>query len=161
MRTDSWMRWAHVVAAAVLIGMMAGCGGVGTRPAPEHGAPSGHAHKVPDSRRQVQLSPAERVAVLAEMRLMLGSVSAVLHGLAANDRGAIEKAARASGMAMAADPRLAQKVPRPFLELGMATHQKFDRLADAVKAGAPGDEVVRSLADVTTGCVACHAMYRF
>jgi hypothetical protein len=43
----------------------------------------------------------------------------------------------------------------------VATHKKFDRLADLVNTGAPGGEVVRSLADVTTSCVACHAMYRF
>jgi hypothetical protein len=99
--------------------------------------------------------------VLAEMRVMLGSVSAVLHGLTANDRDAIEKAARASGMTRAVDPALKQKLPPQFLELGMSTHRKFDQLADLARARAPADEVVRSLAGVTTNCVTCHAMYRF
>lgn len=158
MRMDPSIQRAGVVTAAALILAVAGCAG---RPAQHHGAPATHAHQVTDSRQQVLLTPAERDAVLAEMRLMLGSVSGILHGLAANDRPAIEKAARASGMAMAVDPGLEQKLPRPFLELGMATHRKFDQLADLAKTDAPADEVVRSLADVTTSCVACHAMYRF
>jgi cytochrome c556 len=158
MRTDPSMQRAGIITAAALILAVAGCAG---RPTQEHGAPATHAHQVTDSRRLVSLTPAERDAVLAEMRMMLGSVSGILHGLAANDRQAIEKAARASGMAMAVDPSLEQKLPRPFLELGMATHKKFDQLADLAETRAAADEVVRSLADVTTSCVACHAMYRF
>jgi hypothetical protein len=90
--------------------------------------------------------------VLAEMRAMLGSVSGVLHGLTANDHHAIEKSARASGM---------EKVPQQLLQLGMATHTKFDQLAELARTRASADQVVRSLADVTTNCVTCHAMYRF
>lgn len=158
MRTHPSMQRAGVITAVALILAVAGCAG---RPTQEHAAPARHAHQVTDSRQQIALTPAERDAVLAEMRMMLGSVSGILHGLAANDRQAIEKAARASGMAMAVDPSLEQKLPRPFLELGMATHKKFDQLADLAETRAAADEVVRSLADVTTSCVACHAMYRF
>ena len=131
------------------------------RPAHEHGAAATRGHQATDARRQISLTPAERDAVLAEMRTMLGSVSGVLHGLTAQDRQAIEKAARASGMAMAVDPMLKQKLPQQFLELGMATHRKFDQLADLARTPAPADDVLRSLADVPTSCVACHAMYRF
>jgi hypothetical protein len=158
MRTDPSVQRARIITAAALV--MAGCAAMSGRPTEEHGASATHA-QVTDDRRQVSLTPAERDAVLAEMRMMLGSVSGVLHGLAGNDRQTIEKAARASGMAMAVDPSLERKLPRPFLELGMATHKKFDRLADLVNTGAAADEVVRSLADVTRSCVACHAMYRF
>ena len=158
MGTNASVQRAGVITAAALIIAAAGCAG---RPTHEHRAATTHAQQATDSRRQVALTPAERDAVLAEMRMMLGSVSGVLHGLAANDRQAIEKAARASGMTMAVDPRLEQKLPREFLELGMATHKKFDQLAELAKTSVPADQVVRSLADVTTGCVACHAMYRF
>jgi hypothetical protein len=34
---------------------------------------------------------------------------------------------------MAVDPSLEQKLPRQFLEIGMATHKKFDQLADPVR----------------------------
>ena len=161
MRKGRSMQRARVVGAAVLILAVGGCAASGGQPAQGHGAPATHAHQVSDTRRQVALTPAERDAVLAEMRMMLGSVSGALHGLSANDYRAIEKAARASGMGKAADPALAQKLPRQFLELGMATHKKFDALADLAAKPAPADQVVRSLADVTTNCVACHAMYRF
>jgi cytochrome c556 len=64
-------------------------------------------------------------------------------------------------MAMAVDPTLEQKLPQQFLEVGMATHKKFDQLADLAGTRAPAEQVIRSLAEVTTSCVACHAMYRF
>lgn len=160
MRTDRSMQ--RVISAAALALAMAGCAGRSGQAAHEHGVPATHAHhRMADTRRQVSLTPAERDGVLAEMRTMLGSVSGVLHGLTANDYQAIEEAARASGMGKAVDPTLKQKLPQQFLELGMATHKKFDQLADLARARASADQVVRSLADVTTNCVACHAMYRF
>jgi hypothetical protein len=155
------MRLARLVGATALIGAIAGWALLGGGAMPEHGPPTVEAQQVTDTRQRVALTSAERDAVLAEMRLMLGSVSGVLQGLAADDRAAVEKAARASGMVMAVDPRLKQKLPRQFLEMGMATHRKFDQLADAAKGGAPSDQALRSLADLTTHCVACHAMYRF
>ena len=160
MTAERSIRRRRMVAAAVLILGVTGCAHRSGTPAHEHGA-TAHASQVTDTRRQVSLMPAERDAVLAEMRMMLGSVSGVLHGLTANDHQAIEKAARASGMAMAVDPTLEQKLPQQFLEIGMATHKKFDQLADLAGTRAPADQVIRSLADVTTSCVACHAMYRF
>jgi cytochrome c556 len=150
-----------VSGVVALVLAVAGCAATSDRPAHEHGAAATHGHQATDARRQISLTPAERDAVLAEMRTMLGSVSGVLHGLTAQDRQAIENAARASGMVMAVDPMLKQKLPQQFLELGMATHRKFDQLADLARTPAPADEVLRSLADVTTSCVACHAMYRF
>ena len=135
MRTGPSTQRARVtIVAAALILALAGCA---SRPMPEHGAPATHAQQVTDGRRQVALTPAERDAVLAEMRTMLGSVSLILHGLTAKDRQATEKAARASGIAMAVDPSLGQKLPRPFLELGMATHEKIDQVADLVKTTSP------------------------
>ena len=160
MTADRSIRRTRRIAPAVLILVVAGCAGRSGAPAREHGA-TVHAHQVTDTRRQVSLMPAERDAVLAEMRMMLGSVSGVLHGLTANDHQAIEKAARASGMAMAVDPALEQKLPQQFLEMGMATHKKFDQLADLARTPVAADQVIRSLADVTTSCVACHAVYRF
>jgi cytochrome c556 len=161
MRLDRHLSLERLITAAALILMLAGCAGRSGPPMREHGWAPANGRQVTDTRRQVSLMPAERNAVLAEMRTMLGSVSGVLHGLTANDHEAIEKAARASGMAMAVDPTLEQKLPQQFLEMGMATHKKFDQLADLARTRAPADQVVRSLADVTTSCVACHAMYRF
>jgi cytochrome c556 len=160
MTADRSLRHTRIIAAAVLILVVTGCARRSGAPAHEHER-TAHVSQVTDTRRQVSLMPAERDAVLAEMRTMLGSISAVLHGVTANDHQAIEKAARASGMAMAVDPTLEQKLPQQFLQMGMATHKKFDQLSDLARTRGPADQVIRSLADVTTICVACHAMYRF
>jgi hypothetical protein len=160
-KTARWTDYARISTLAVVVVAVAACAGTSGRAAHGHGASAPHAQQVADTRRQLSLAPAQRDAVLAEMRTMLGSVSGVLHGLSANDHQAIDKAASASGMAMAVDPGLEQKLPREFLELGMGTHRKFDQLADLAARRAPADQLVRSLADVTTNCVACHAMYRF
>jgi cytochrome c556 len=115
-----------------------------------------------DTRQRLVLPPAERDKVLAEMRLMLGSVSGVLQGLGAKDMATVEEAARASGIAMAADvnPQIRKRLPQTFLDLGMKTHNGFDELADQVKAGASREDVIESLATLTGNCVACHAIYR-
>jgi Flp pilus assembly protein TadD len=111
MRLDGQLALERLITAAALILVLAGCAGRSGPPTREHGSAPAHAHQVTDARRQVSLTSAERDAVLAEMRTMLGSVNGVLHGLVANDHQAIEKAARASGMAMAVDPTLKQKLP--------------------------------------------------
>lgn len=111
-----------------------------------------------DGRTAIQLPVQARDAVLAEMRMMLGSVQGVLDAAARSDTAAIRAAAKASGLAMAADPALAEVLPPEFLQSGMATHQAFDSLAATASAGA-GPAVVR-LARIASGCVACHATYR-
>ena len=115
-----------------------------------------------DTRQRLVLSPAERDKVLAEMRVMLGSVSRILQAVVADDIAAVEEAARASGIAMAADvdPQISKELPQPFLQLGMQTHKRFDELADQVKAVGTRDDVLQSLALLTANCVACHAVYR-
>lgn len=122
----------------------------------------GAAAQTGDARQRLALPPAGRDKVLAEMRLMLESVNGILQGVTANDLPAVEKAARASGMAMAVDvdPQIMQALPPPFRELGMQTHRGFDALADQIKGGGTRDDAVRGLARVTNNCVACHAIYR-
>jgi cytochrome c556 len=117
---------------------------------------------VADARQRVALPAPAREKILAEMRHMLESVSAILQGVVAGDAAAIETAARASGMAMAvdADPRMMSSVPAPLRELGMQTHRGFDALADRMKAGGTPDDALRGLARITNNCVACHALYR-
>jgi hypothetical protein len=104
-----------------------------------------------DQRLAVHLAPAERDLVLKEMRQMLTSV----HGI-------IDAAARASGMAMAADvnPMLMAKLPFEFKQLGMSVHADFDQLATTVAAGAEPTTALRDLSSITARCVACHSVYR-
>ena len=122
--------------------------------------PSHAAQHVGDRREPVLLAPADREAILLEMRTMLQGVSDVLQALVDNDLTKAEKAARASGTASAVDASFEKKLPAQFFQLGMRTHNRFDALADAIKAGATRDTITRRLAAVTASCVTCHATYR-
>ena len=116
-----------------------------------------------DSRTSVVLTKAERDQVLAEMRQLLKSVHGVLDGLVAQDLNRAGQAARAAGMAMAADvnPLLMAKLPLAFKAMGMSVHRDFDGLADGIQSGEQGDQVMKRLSDLTSRCTVCHDLYRF
>jgi cytochrome c556 len=124
-------------------------------------AARGPAEPSADGRQRIVLSRVQRDQVLAEMRRMLESVNGVLRGYVANDLPTIASAARASGMAMAADPELKKKVPAAFLRLGMQTHKGFEDLPDQATAGGTREEALAALAAISNNCVACHTIYRF
>jgi cytochrome c556 len=147
---------------AILIGICVGAVGViaigffgSSAAAPPHESST-------DTRQRLIFAPTQRDMMLTEMRQMLGSVSGIVQGLAANDLPAAEKAARAAGMMHAADvdPQIQKLLPQQFLGLAMQTHMGFDKLADQIKAGSSRDDTLRGLATLTGNCMACHAMYR-
>jgi hypothetical protein len=115
-----------------------------------------------DKRIAVQLAPAERDLVLAEMRQMLTSVHGLIEAAARTDQKGMEDAVRASGMHMAADvnPMLMAKLPLEFKQLGMSVHGDFDKLAVALAGGLDQAAALRDLSNITGRCVACHAAYR-
>jgi mono/diheme cytochrome c family protein len=143
-------RVRRVTASLAMLGIMLGVAGTGS------GQPPG------DARQRLRLPPPARDKVLAEMRHMLESVNAVLHAVVASDLVAAEKAARASGTAMAVemDPEVMRRLLPPFRQLGLQAHRAFDDLADRIKNGGTRDDAIRGLALVTGNCVACHAMYQ-
>lgn len=114
------------------------------------------------ARQRIVLPAAARDQVLEEMRIMLASLQDILRALANDNPEAVARAARASGMAAAVDvdPKIRDKLPDAFLSLGVATHQSFDELAARVEKGATEEGVLRSLAGLTSNCVACHEAYR-
>lgn len=115
-----------------------------------------------DRRTAIHLAPAERDLVLSEMRQMLHSVHNLVTGLSANDPKIMEQAARASGMAMAADvnPMLIAKLPLAFKEQGMSVHRDFDALADSIAKGMDRDKILHDFTGITARCVGCHTAYR-
>lgn len=151
----SSMRVVWIGAVVSLIGVM-GLGVVGHARAVEPLQSS------VGTRQRLVLAPDQREMILAEMRLMLGSIHGIVRGLATGDRSAMEQAARASGVEESADvdPHIRTLLPRQFLELGMRTHRRFDGLADRIQAGSSHADIIRELAKLTGHCVACHAMYR-
>ena len=121
---------------------------------------SAGAQPISDTRERVRLTSTEKDRILLEMRTMLHSLSEIMQGLVANDLVKAEKAARTSEVAPAVDPSLEKKLPPDFLQLAIRTHKRFGGLADAIKAGATRDAVLRRLAAVTANCVTCHDTYR-
>ena len=125
----------------------------------------GWAAKGHDGRTEILLSPKERDDILAEMRLLLKAVDGIVRGLGEStpDWKAVEAAARAVGMNMAADvePIIMAKLPLPFKQLGMSIHKDMDALADAVVRGETPQEILQRLSSMTARCTACHEMYRF
>jgi cytochrome c556 len=130
--------------------------GFGCRPTPRAGESSTPA------RTPITLPGEAREAVLAEMRVLLGSLNGALEAASRRDTALLRAAAAAAGAATAADPELEALLPGPWLSLALQTHQGFDALASAAEhpGGAAPDTVVAQLARITASCVSCHATYR-
>ncbi len=122
----------------------------------------GQTRLAPDGRTTVLLAPDERNLVLTEMRGMLGAVQGVVDGVNAGDMKEVAQAARASGMAAAADvnPALMAKLPLDFKELGLSVHKRFDEISTEADSGASREQVLASLSTQLSACVACHTVYR-
>ena len=115
-----------------------------------------------DGRTAVLLAPNERDLVLTEMRGLLGSVQGVVDGVKAGNLRQVAEAARASGMAAAADvnPALMAKLPLEFKQLGLGLHRRFDEMASQADSGASREDILAGLSTQLSACVACHASYR-
>lgn len=122
--------------------------------------PTPSMHGSADTRELVALPVDGYDAVLAEMRVLLGSVNGVLGGLVTGDTAAMRAAAAASGTAEAADPVLAVLLPDGWKWLAERTHAGFDSLAVVLGGTVARDTVIAKLAAVTPHCVSCHASYR-
>lgn len=119
-----------------------------------------HAQQPADTQQRLRLGPMEREAIRRQMRTMDRSLNLILHGMADGNPQMVEKAARASGKAIAIDPQLEKKLPPQYAALDQKVHLRFDQLADATKGGTVQRDVVPRLAAITGYCVACHDMFR-
>ncbi|MDH5625051.1 MAG: hypothetical protein OEY21_03005 [Nitrospira sp.] len=117
-----------------------------------------------DGRVEILLAPVERDQILAEMRQLLKAVDGVVRGLGESqpDLQAMQGAARAAGMDMAADvePAIMAKLPLPFKQMGMSIHSDMDALADAIARQETPQQILRRVSSMTARCTACHDMYR-
>lgn len=100
--------------------------------------------------------------ILSEMRGLLAGTYNILDGINRNDAKQVAQAARAVGMASAADvnPVLMAKLPMPFKKLGMGVHQAMDDLALAAESGKAAPELQTMLTETLSKCVACHASWQ-
>lgn len=122
----------------------------------------GQTRVVPDGRTAVLLAPDERNLVLTERRGMLGTVQGMVNGVKAGDLKQVAQAARASGMAAAADVNSALMAKLPFesKQLGLSVHKRFDEIATEADLGASHKQLLGGLGTQLSACVACHASYR-
>jgi len=122
----------------------------------------GSTGKADDGRTAVLLEPAERQAILGEMRVLLETTQVIVEALANNDLPAVDAAARSVGSEAITtmDFTLRAKLPLDFKKLGFGTHYAFDDIADLAKAGRPIKEVQQKLAETMNNCIACHASYQ-
>ena len=115
-----------------------------------------------DGRTAIVLQLAERDFVMTEMRGLLAATQQILEGANQGDMQRISKAARAAGMAGAADvnPALMAKLPIEFKQLGMSVHHEMDDIAKAAEAGKSSAEILQMASNTLTRCVACHAAWQ-
>lgn len=115
-----------------------------------------------DGRTAVVLQAGERDLILSEMRGLLVATQGILDGANNGDMQRISKAARAAGMAGAADvnPVLMAKLPLELKKLGMSVHHDMDDIASAAESGQPSAEILKMASNVLTKCVACHATWQ-
>ncbi|MEW6313802.1 MAG: hypothetical protein AB1513_07125 [Pseudomonadota bacterium] len=115
-----------------------------------------------DNRTAIVLQAGERDLILTEMRGLLASVHGIVQGAARGDPKQIAQAARASGMAAAADvnPALMARLPLPFKSLGMSVHEDMDALAAAAETGQSTPELMKMLSTTLEKCVGCHANWQ-
>lgn len=115
-----------------------------------------------DNRTVVMLGTGERTLILSEMRGLLAGVHGIMDGINHNDMKQVASAARAVGMAAAADvnPALMTKLPLPLKQLGMSVHRDMDDLAQAADSGKSAPELQAMLTDTLSKCVACHAAWQ-
>lgn len=115
-----------------------------------------------DGRTVVVLQAGERDLILSEMRGLLAATQQILEGANQGDMQHISKAARAAGMAGAADvnPVLMAKLPLELKKLGMSVHHDMDDIANAAESGQPSAEILKMASNTLTKCVACHATWQ-
>ena len=115
-----------------------------------------------DTRQAVYLDEGERATVLAEMRTFLSTLQLITQGVATDDMGLVEHAAKTMGQDASGGVSLSLifKLPLSFKIFAADTHQKFDQIA--LDAGSLGgrDHVLEQVSNLMRNCVSCHSMYR-
>ncbi|MEW6120673.1 MAG: hypothetical protein AB1593_11360 [Pseudomonadota bacterium] len=123
---------------------------------------------VPDGREPVEFPPRLKEETLANMRDHLLAIQEIT-ALLADKRFDTAADVAEIRLGMTSLQRhgaheVAQYMPSGMRQIGHGMHQAASRFATAAKdAGVTGDTgaALRALATMQSGCVACHAAYRF
>ncbi|WP_177418508.1 cytochrome c [endosymbiont of Lamellibrachia barhami] len=122
----------------------------------------GSVEQATDGRLSLQLEPAEKDLVMAEMRAFLVTVQQINEGVVQDDMKKVADAARKVGRAAqeAVPVSLMGKLPLDFKKLGFDTHTKFDSLALDAEQFGDKEQTLGALAELMQNCISCHAGYR-
>ncbi|AEG01645.1 hypothetical protein [Methylomonas methanica] len=115
-----------------------------------------------DGRQVIELTAAQRAHVLGEMRVLLSGTQTLLAALAADDMAAVARQASALGMHMGhkAENHLHDVLPPAFMQLGMAVHQDFDRIAADAESRKDTKHSLQQLSTTLSTCAVCHEAYQ-
>lgn len=56
--------------------------------------------------------------------------------------------------------QIRMKFPEPFMQMGMALHKVFDRIAPETRSVKNPGPTLKLLSEAMQNCIACHASYR-
>ncbi len=118
--------------------------------------------KMKDQRIAIMLSEDNKAIVLKEMREFLETVQHINEGILDNNPNLIIQSAGGSGSCVKDEvPKsLIKSLPIAFKQMGFATHDAFDELANSVRVKFNPQKTQRQLNDILKRCVACHSAYQ-
>jgi len=115
-----------------------------------------------DKRIAINVSPAEKNQVLAEMREFLHGMHGIHISLARQDTKSIGLYARPMGQLLDRMPTsLKEHLPEEFTQLAIAMKEAFENLARDAETTGDISKTHENLAEVMTYCSGCHDTYRF
>ena len=115
-----------------------------------------------DKRRVLPLAEHQRNHVLTEMRALLSGTRNILDALSREDMTAVASQARSLGIGMVhkGEDHLLAVLPKEFMQLGMATHKDFDKIAADAESLKDPRHTLRQLSESMKKCSACHESYQ-
>ena len=115
-----------------------------------------------DKRKVLPLAEHQRNHVLTEMRALLSGTRNILEALSREDMTAVASHARSLGMGMVdkGEDHLLGVLPKEFMQLGMATHKDFDKIAADAESLKDPRHTLRQLSESMKKCSACHESYQ-
>ncbi|WP_455203741.1 hypothetical protein [Kaarinaea lacus] len=117
----------------------------------------------PDTRQAISVTPGVREHVLTEMRMLLEAVQLVMDAALKQDMETVATSADKVGLkTMAATPQEAVKqLPKEFRAMGRGVHEAMDMIARDARDLGDNQHTLEQLNQALSGCVGCHATYKF
>lgn len=115
-----------------------------------------------DNRIPISVTAEERNQVLFEMRDMLHDLFNINQALARKDMEGAARAAEPLGRVLnRMPPKLQERLPVAFQEMGHGMHELFEVLARDARTKADVSHSLGQMAEALSYCSGCHDTYRF